>query len=127
MDLWLISFQNILESFSFTSEKRKEIQAVIEDRVNTLSDEHVSLGSCLLFGAMIHSSEPQYTNILHDTALNDAAAACKTHGTVCAFIRPSHMMTNFLRRSHYPAYRPLNLPNYLHPYKNSPLGCPASK
>ena len=39
---------------------------------------------------MIHSSEPQYTNILHDTALNDAAAACKTHGTVCPSIRPSH-------------------------------------
>lgn len=43
MDLGLIMSQNILEPFSFTSEKQKEIQAIIDERVEALSDEHVSL------------------------------------------------------------------------------------
>jgi len=53
----LTYLQSALESFSFTAHKQRDIQAVIEERVKMLTEDH--------FG-----------NIVKDTALNDAAAAC---------------------------------------------------
>ena len=37
--------QSILEQFTFTAEKCRELQAIIDERVKALSDEHVSCSS----------------------------------------------------------------------------------
>lgn len=38
-----VYYQSVLEPFSFTEDKRKEVRGNIEDRVRLLEDEHVSL------------------------------------------------------------------------------------
>jgi hypothetical protein len=39
--LMAIRYQSALESFPFTADKQKEIQVVIEERMETLTEEHV--------------------------------------------------------------------------------------
>lgn len=76
----------MLESFSFTEDKRKEVRDNIEERVRLLEDEHVSFFLLLCCSLRVymtyrdcyHRKKKQYENILKDTSLSEAIRTLET-------------------------------------------------
>jgi hypothetical protein len=84
----------VLESFEFTSEKRRTIQEKIDERVKLLEDEHV----CLFLHTMslFYSAVIQYENILRDASLYDTVAIIKSKSPSVSSLSYSQLVPSLI-------------------------------